>query len=76
MEGINNIKTSIAGLGRFRAYRDALLIVQMLRALRVTGSLRDQIIPASESIVLNLAEGAGDSTPRQSARYFAIARAR
>ena len=74
MEGITNL-TSIPALGRFRAYREALVIVQMVRALRVTGSIRDQLVRASESVVLNLAEGACDATRVQKTRYFGIARA-
>ncbi|MGE0455635.1 MAG: four helix bundle protein [Vicinamibacteria bacterium] len=38
------------------------------------GSLRDQLDRASVSIALNLSEGAGCRSPRQKARYYAIAR--
>jgi four helix bundle protein len=75
MEGINNIRTSIAALGRFRAYREALNLVSMVRALQVTGSLRDQLVRASESVALNLAEGACDATRAMKTRSIGIARA-
>ncbi|MGE0452044.1 MAG: four helix bundle protein [Vicinamibacteria bacterium] len=38
------------------------------------GALRDQLDRASVSIALNLSEGAGVRSPRQKARYYAIAR--
>jgi len=38
------------------------------------GALRDQLDRASVSIALNLSEGAGVWSPRQKARYYAIAR--
>ena len=38
------------------------------------GALRDQLDRASVSIALNLSEGAGCRSPRQKARYYAIAR--
>ena len=71
----NTLRTSIPALGRFRAYTEAVRLVQMVRTLSVTGHLRDQLVRATESVVLNLAEGACDATRVQKTRYFAIARA-
>ena len=71
----NNNNTSIPALGRFRAYNEALALAHMVRRLAITGSLRDQLLRATESVVLNLAEGACDATRAQKTRYFGIARA-
>ena len=70
-----NKNTSIPALGRFRAYNEALAIARMVRSLAITESLRDQLLRATESVVLNLAEGACDATRIQKTRYFGISRA-
>ena len=71
----DNHNTSIPALGRFRAYNEALALARMVRRLGVTGNLRDQLVRATESVVLNLAEGACDATRAQKTRYFGISRA-
>lgn len=70
----NTRRTSIPALGRFRAYTEALVLARMVRTLQITGHLRDQLFRATESVVLNLAEGACDATRAQKARYFGISR--
>ncbi len=65
-----------ASLHRFDAYRLALAfrarVVRWLPLKRA--ELSDQLDRASISAVLNLAEGAGRSTPRDQARHYAMSR--
>ena len=65
-----------ASLHRFDAYRLALAfrahVVRWLPLKRT--ELSDQLDRASLSVPLNVAEGAGRSTPRDQARHYAIAR--
>lgn len=63
-------------LHRFDAYRLALdfrrIVVRWLPLRRT--ELSDQLDRASISVPLNIAEGAGRSTPRERARHYTIAR--
>ena len=65
-----------SSLHRFDAYRHAIdfrrTVVQWLPLKRT--ELSDQLDRASISSVLNVAEGAGRSTPRERARHYTIAR--
>src|SRR5262245_19436556 len=65
-----------SSLHRFDAYRHAVdfrrSVVQWLPLKRA--ELSDQLDRASISAVLNIAEGAGRSTPRERARHYTIAR--
>ena len=70
------LTTPVPSLHRFDAY---LLALQFRREvvrwlpLRRT-ELSDQLDRASISVPLNIAEGAGRSTPRERARHYTIAR--
>jgi four helix bundle protein len=67
---------STSSLHRFDAYRHAIdfrrFVVAWLPLKRA--ELSDQLDRASISTVLNIAEGAGRSTPRERARHYTIAR--
>jgi four helix bundle protein len=65
-----------ASLHRFDAYRLALAFrAHVVRWLPLKRSeLSDQLDRASISVPLNIAEGAGRSTPRERARHYTIAR--
>ena len=66
----------IASLHRFDAYRLALAfrshVVRWLPLSRT--ELSDQLDRASISVPLNIAEGAGRTTPRERIRHYTIAR--
>ena len=68
--------TPAPSLHRFDAYRLAYqfrrLVVAWLPLRR--SELSDQLDRASISVPLNVAEGAGRSTPRERARHYTIAR--
>lgn len=68
--------TPVPSLHRFDAYRLALEfrrhVVRWLPLRRA--ELSDQLDRASISVPLNIAEGAGRSTPRERARHYTIAR--
>ena len=53
---------------------DANLIIENLAEGRRRGDLADQLHRASTSIVLNIAEGSGELSPRAKQRFYRIAR--
>ena len=57
----------------FRTYRIAVEFYRLAATLKYPRHLRDQLSRASSSIVLNLAEGAGRSSPADQCRFFSIA---
>lgn len=63
---------------KLKVYRTAIEFVAWLAERNVTaaasGPLRDQLIRASTSVALNIAEGNGKRTPRDRCRYFDISR--
>ena len=70
------LTTPAPSLHRFDAYTLALqfrrIVVRWLPLRRA--ELSDQLDRASISVPLNIAEGAGRSTPRERARHYTIAR--
>ncbi len=60
-------------LKTFRSYQLALRFFFLVRQVRGTPFLRDQLHRAAGSIALNLAEGYGRSAPADRRRHFTIA---
>lgn len=63
---------------RLDVYREALLfdaeVRSLLRSARARGDTVDQLKRASASVVLNIAEGAGEFAGREKARFYRMAR--
>ena len=59
-------------LSDFRTYQLAVKFYKACKSLEVTGNLRDQLVRASSSIALNLAEGSGRRTRRDKVRFYHI----
>ena len=57
----------------FRTYDLAVRYHRLVEQARVPGYLRDQLLRASSSVVLNVAEGSGKVSLADKRRYFAIA---
>jgi four helix bundle protein len=60
-------------LNKFRAYQDALKFYDRCEKLFGAIHLRNQLLRASSSIVLNLAEGSCQPTQPNRARYYRMA---
>jgi four helix bundle protein len=63
----------IPALHNFRSYQLAVEFYRECRKVKLRPSLQDQLHRASESIVLNLAEGSAKPTAKDRARLYAIA---
>jgi four helix bundle protein len=57
----------------FRTYDLALQLHQACKAIQLPGYLKDQLLRASFSVALNLAEGSGKPSKRDRVRFYAIA---
>ncbi len=57
----------------FRTYHLALDFYRECKKIKLSPSLRDQLTRATESIVLNLAEGSAKPTAKDRARFYSIA---
>lgn len=60
-------------LSQFKTYNLAVQFHHDVRALSLPGYLKDQILRASSSIALNLAEGSSKPTRRDQLKFFHIA---
>lgn len=65
----------LASLARLAVYRKALTTAGLVLSLPLQGSLRDQMHRAAESVLLCVAEGAGEHGWAAKARYYTIAKA-
>jgi four helix bundle protein len=63
----------IKALQNFRTYGLAVDFHRDCKPIQLTPSLRDQLTRASQSIILTLAEGSAKPTPKDRARYYAMA---
>jgi len=59
-------------LEKFEAYQIAKRFYWLCKSLKVPHHLRDQLLRASSSVVLNLAEGSGKRTPQDQRRFYSI----
>lgn len=57
-------------LQNFRTYRLAVEFHHQCRLIQLSDYLKDQILRASSSIALNLAEGSGRSTRKDQVRFY------
>ena len=60
-------------LKNFRTYNLAIDFCKLTKSLKVSGPLKDQLLRASTSIALNLAEGRGRRTTKDQLKFFHIA---
>lgn len=60
-------------LNQFRTYQLAVQFHHDCRKAELPHYLKDQLLRASSSIALNLAEGAGRATPKDQKRFFHLA---
>ena len=60
-------------LSKFKTYQIAVQFHRDCREAQMPSYLRDQLLRASASIALNLAEGSGKPTRKDQLRFYAIA---
>jgi four helix bundle protein len=60
-------------LKNFRSYELAVTVYRFAITLKLPCYLKDQLVRAASSVVLNIAEGAGRTTSKEQARFFDIA---
>lgn len=60
-------------LKKFRTYQLSIRFYQACLSLRLPKHLKDQLLRASSSITLNLAEGSAKPTKRDQMRFYFIA---
>jgi four helix bundle protein len=58
----------------FRAFQLAKVLHQTCKTLKLPAHLKDQLVRASSSTALNLAESSGERTEKEKERYYTIAR--
>jgi four helix bundle protein len=61
-------------LKNFRAFQLAKIFYQYCKILKLPTHLKDQLMRASSSTALNLAESSGERTDKEKERYYTIAR--
>jgi four helix bundle protein len=60
-------------LKNFEAYQVAKEFYWTCKGLKLPRFLRDQLLRASSSVALNIAEGSGKRTPEDQSRFYSIA---
>ena len=59
-------------LKQFRTYQQAVELYKQCKPIKAERYIKDQLMRASLSVVLNLAEGSAKPTPRDRKRYYSI----
>jgi len=67
------ICSSLKMLQNFKAYQMAKEFHWSCKSLKVSRFLQDQLLRASSSVVLNIAEGSGKRTAPEQRRFYGIA---
>ena len=57
----------------FRTFNSAVSFYHLSRTLKICGTLKEQLLRASASIALNLAEGRGKNSSKDQLKFFYIA---
>lgn len=57
----------------FQTYDLAVQLYRKVQTIETPPYSRDQLIRAAQSVVLNLSEGSAKPTPKEKARFYAIA---
>ena len=60
-------------LAKFRTYQLAVTLYRSCKQLSLPGHLKDQLLRAASSVVLNLSEGSAKPTPKDRQRFYSIA---
>lgn len=63
----------IVALQNFRTYHLAMAFHQQCKQVKLEPGLKDQLMRASQGIVLTLGEGSAKPTARDRARYYSMA---
>ena len=63
-------------LKNFRAFELAKLLYQTCKTMKIPAHLKDQLVRASSSIALNLAEASGERTSKEKERFYTSLEAR
>jgi four helix bundle protein len=74
--GVNSIfsqRRTLTMLQNFRSYDLAVDVYRQIKTIKAPSHLRDQLLRASSSIVLNLSEGSAKPTWPDKSRFYAIA---
>ena len=65
---------TLPSLRSFVLYRKVHEVARIVHCLDLAGDLREQMVRAATSVVLNVAEGSGQPSVAQRRRYWGIAR--